>query len=82
MINRALTKGIFCDLLAGLVATGVVFLAAVGTQVFADMRQLFVGLTLLFVVVGATLDTETRALLGNLLTQKPIESGIRTLKQW
>ncbi|HEY3938436.1 MAG TPA: redoxin domain-containing protein [Bryobacteraceae bacterium] len=52
MRNKSLVKSILCDLLTGVAAIGVVFLAAVGTSIFSDMRQVFLIMALLFVAVG------------------------------
>jgi thiol-disulfide isomerase/thioredoxin len=47
-----LAKTVLFDLLTSLCATGVVFLAAVGTPIFTDMRQVFLTMALLFVAAG------------------------------
>lgn len=52
MSNRVLANGIALDLLTSVLATAAVFLAAVATHVFTDMRELFLGMALLFAIVG------------------------------
>jgi thiol-disulfide isomerase/thioredoxin len=47
-----MVKGILFDLLTGVAATGLVFLVAVGTPIFSDMRQVFLIMALLFLAVG------------------------------
>lgn len=45
-------RSILFDLLTGIAATGLLFLAAVGTPIFTDMRQVFVIMALLFAAFG------------------------------
>jgi len=51
-MNKIFAKAILFDLLAAIFATVVVVLAAVGTHIFTDMRQMFLMMALLFVAVG------------------------------
>jgi hypothetical protein len=52
MTNRDLAKAILFDLLAAVIATGVILLIAVSTPIFSDMRQVFLIMALLFVAAG------------------------------
>lgn len=45
-------KSILLDLLTGVAITGLVFIAAEGTPIFSDMRQVFLIMALLFVAAG------------------------------
>lgn len=52
MGNKSLLKGFLLDLVTGMAVTGIVLLAAIGTTIFADTRQLFLIMALLFAGVG------------------------------